>query len=480
MRLSAFNLYVPSYPNVGVTLVHNTFSGAFVELDDDTLAALRKADRGCDLTADELELVSVPDLRDPDVGIVVDSRSVEEQEFRAWFDRRRRHKTIDCILGVNLACNFECPYCSQGKILDGSVMTEDTADRAADWLAQRAVELGMERLFIAFVGGEPLLHPGRVKRIAARAKAQCDRAGIAFAFSLITNGYFMTPELVTELLPYGLESAKVTLDGDETTHSLTRVSKKGEDTFERIFDHILFAAQNLDLTVNGNYQDNTVHGFIPLVKKLAAAGLPRGTRIQLTPALAGLSSASDAGSGSCTWSGSNTDLHIAMQDAVLSHGYDPGGVMHAVGPCEFHDVHSFAMDPDGTIYKCPGFMGHPEWGIGHVASGLTDRYQRILSVNPQRECGSCAHRPNCGGGCIANEWLRNGRMEGVSCEHDFFERVIPESVPRSYLMAIHDTVADAVAAFPRSGVSLENNLRSNAPLSPPSGRRSAALRVLAA
>jgi uncharacterized protein len=292
---------------------------------------------------------------------------------------------------------------------------------------------------------------------------------IELSFHLITNGYFLTPELVDELVEYGLVSAQVTLDGDETTHSLTRVSKRGEDTFQKIFDHVIAASRRIKVRVNGNYQDNTVDGFIPLIGKLAAAGLPPNSELSFTPALEGLSSKRDVGSGAGTWSGSHTEHHVAIQDEILRHGFSARGAMHVVGPCEFHDHNSFAIDHDGTLHKCPGFLGHPEWSIGNVATGLTARYGQMLAARPQRECGSCSHRPNCGGGCIANEWLRAGRMDGVSCELGFFERVQRQSLVRELSKITGEPIPDSVQL--QTSPSARRQTR---------GQRSPALRVLAA
>ena len=55
MRLSCFNHYVPDYPEPGSTLIHNTLSGGYMVVDDDTLAALRKADGGAPLSQAEVD-----------------------------------------------------------------------------------------------------------------------------------------------------------------------------------------------------------------------------------------------------------------------------------------------------------------------------------------------------------------------------------------------------------------------------------------
>jgi uncharacterized protein len=472
MRLSRFNLYVEDYPEAGSTLVHNTLSGAFSVLDDETLAALRKLDAGEELDARERELALDPDLSDTDVAVVVESIEAEEAEFQAWFERKRRRTTkLDVLVSVNLACNFECPYCLQNGILDGTVMKQAVADRTADWIADRALEVGVEAVHIAFCGGEPLLHPERIKRIASRIRDRIGPHGLAFSFALITNGYFLSEEMVSDLLPYGLKAAQITMDGDESTHKLTRVSKKGEDTFARIFEHTIAASRRIRITVNGNYTPETQHGFIPLLEKLQRSNLPGGSTVSFTPALEILTSGDWAGGGMCTWSSSETALHVSMQDEVMRRGYETKA-LGAVGPCEFHDHHSFAIDPDGTIYKCPGFLGKTSWGIGHVDRGLdSELYQKMIRATPQASCDGCAHRPNCGGGCVANEWLKVGVAEGVNCEKPFFERVKEEAVVRHFLLATSETVEEAVAAFPPPRRDQTGHSRA---------KRSSALRVMVA
>lgn len=472
MRLSRFNLYVEGYPEFGSTLVHNTLSGAYAVLDDETIAALRKLDAGEELDERERGLARDPDLLDPDVAVVVESIEAEEAEFLEWFERKRRKTSkLDVLVSVNLACNFDCPYCCQAGILDGTTMTPEMADHTADWIAARAIAVGVEGVHIAFCGGEPLLHPERIKRVARRVREQIAPHGLELSFGLITNAYFLTDQMVSDLQPFGLSWAQITLDGDESTHKLTRVSKKGEDTFARIFGHAIAASRRIRVSINGNYTEKTRHGFVPLLDRLAEAELPPGTKISFTPALEGLTSIDWNGGGMCTWSDADTSMHIAMQDEIMRRGWNTSALA-AVGPCEFHDHHSFAIDPDGTIYKCPGFMGKPSWGIGHVERGLdSEPYDNMIRATPQAGCNGCAHRPNCGGGCLAIEWLKNGEATGVNCEKPFFERVKEETVVRQFLLATCDTVEEAVAAFPSPRRDQTGHSRA---------RRSPALRVMVA
>ncbi len=454
MRLSRFNVLVEDHPAPGETLFYNTFTGAFVVVDAAMRATLAKIDAGAPLDArEETRFAARAALyTDPDVGIVVTSREHEDRAFDAWFDGfRRAADKLSIIVSTTLACNLDCSYCCQADVLDGRTITIETAAQTAAWIAARAQEIGARAVELAFVGGEPLLHPQRIESIASEVRRRLPE-GATLTFHLITNGVFLTTDLVTRLLPLGLVSAQVTLDGDETTHATTRRSKKrGEDSFATIFANVIAAAPRIRMVVNGNFQRDTIHGFVPLLTTLREAGLPPGSRVQFSPALAGLGAPGESGSGSCTWSGSSPELMVGLTDAILQAGFDPGvrRRLYTVGPCAFHQDQSFAIDPDGHIYKCPGFLGKAEWAIGHVATGLTDRYRRLSESRAEKDaCGTCAHRPSCSGGCIAAEWVKTGREEGVNCEIGFFESQKEPLVTRLHALATSASVGDALAKFP--------------------------------
>lgn len=451
VRLSAFNLYVSDFPTPGTTLIHNTFSGGFVEVEDDVLEVLRRADRGADLSSAEQALVD-PALFDRDVGVLVEDRAAEEKAFRAWYEARRSQTdTLDAIVSVTFACNLDCTYCCQADVLDGTTMKLEAAAETGRWLGRRALEIGARRITLSFVGGEPLLHPDRIERVLAEAR---DVTGdlVDITFKLITNGVFLTRSLVERWVPLGLTGAQVTLDGDESTHSLTRRSKKkGQDSFATIFQNVVDTCGLIAININGNYQDDTAHGFVPLIQRLRAAGFPRGARVHFSPALAALGAPSDAGYSACNFSGSRPELMIAFGDEVRRNGFTATDPL-AVGPCELHMRHHYSIDPQGHVYKCPGFLGKTEWAVGHVATGLTPRWERLASMNPMRECGSCAHRPDCGGGCLAASWVAAGRVDGVNCELPYFETHGKALLQRRWATAVTSSPEEAAALIPPMAV----------------------------
>lgn len=470
MYSSAFNLYVQDYPAAGETLVHNTFSGAYVIVDERQSAILRAAERGTRIAANDLMLLDIDGWRHPDIGVLVEDRRYEAHAYRTWFDEQRSQGALHAIISVNLACNFECPYCLQADVMNGSVMKSDVLEHTADWLARRAIATDAKHARLTFVGGEPLLHPKRIEALAARVTEQIAPHGIALKLGLITNGYFLTESMVADLVAHGLDVAQVTLDGDETTHHLSRVAKSGENTFQRIFDNIVAASRHIRIAINGNYQAHTISGFAPLVDKLASANMPPATLLHFTPALETLSASTSSVGGTCSWSDANHEHRVALYDRIVESGFSTGS-LNSVGPCGFHKYDVFAIDPHGNVFKCPGFLGHPEWRIGHVSTGLTERYQQFIGWNTTSTCGDCGHRPNCAGGCVADEIIRTGEMT-PKCELPYLDSMRQHALPREYLLAVNVDRTAAIAQFP----SPPDALPSSAP--PRRGVRPAALRIL--
>jgi uncharacterized protein len=512
MQLSVFNLYVEDFPAPGEVLVHNTLSGAYVVLPRDLVAELEQRAGGTPHDQPETARNETPgaraldgaldELSDPDVGVVVASRDQEERAYHDWLEGQRALPDMRAIIAVNRACNFACPYCCQADVMDGSVMTPVVADASAAWLAARAIAIGAQRLHVTFVGGEPLLHPERIVALARRLRALLDQGGdrragvpgdgrgIALTIGLITNGLFLDEDMVRRLEPHGLTIAQVTLDGDERTHSRSRISRRGEETFARIFANVIAASRRIRIVLNGNYQHDTIAGFAPLIHRLAAADFGREHNIAFKPALASLGAPAGSGSGQCTWSRSDQGHRVALQDELLRHGYRPPD-LHVIGPCSFHQHHMYVVDVDGAILKCPGFLGHPEWAIGHVDGGLTARYRELLAVDTSGTCGGCAHRPNCAGGCIANALLRGGApgtpydssLADHHCEFDYLQTAAAHGLPRAYLMSTAGSVDDAMAAFPAPPAALpthgvDDEPVSSAKVAPGRGRRSVSLPVM--
>lgn len=95
-------------------------------------------------------------------------------------------------------CNLSCTYCNEYDKTSSPVPTELMLQRL-----DKLAELGTQ--IITFSGGEPTLHPDLdllIKRVRTNGAI----------VTLITNGYFLTPERIKRLNAVGLDYLQISID----------------------------------------------------------------------------------------------------------------------------------------------------------------------------------------------------------------------------------------------------------------------------
>ena len=120
---------------------------------------------------------------------------------------------------ITLACCFRCAYCgsSGGKARENELTTAECVD-----VARQLKELGCRR--VSLIGGEVFMRPDWetvLRALTGRGIRTC----------VITNGYRMTPAILSALKGAGVESVAVSVDGVREVHDAYR--QKG--SFDRAF-----------------------------------------------------------------------------------------------------------------------------------------------------------------------------------------------------------------------------------------------------
>jgi uncharacterized protein len=320
------------------------------------------------------------------------------------------------------------------------------------WIAGELVRLSPERLVLTFFGGEPLLNLPALRLVAERASRAAASHGASFAFTIITNGLLMTPDVVGSLLPLGLRAVKVTLDGDKETHDRQRHLRGGQGTFDRIVENLRRVAPLVPLSIGGNFDAETVdrypvllaflekQEFAPHITDVSFKPVIRPARPALTPGISpvalikdeapahGTGCASITGGGSVCDSCHFVDEQMAyLQRETRRHGFSTLDGVH-MGPCELYRKHSHTIGPDGSLYACPGFTGDHAQSVGHIdrkpdllQAATAERFARLA---PWRQCGDCAFIPVCGGGCAVAAHTERGDVRAPSCHKRAFESAL--------------------------------------------------------
>jgi MoaA/NifB/PqqE/SkfB family radical SAM enzyme len=158
------------------------------------------------------------------------SRRLREARMFARAMHSQHHPILAQIVPIR-RCNLACTYCNEFDAVSAPVPLPEMLRRI-----DRLADFGTTIITIS--GGEPMLHPG-LDEIISRIR---QRGAIA---TLITNGYFLTPERIERLNRAGLDYMQISIDNvlpDE-------VSKKSLKVLDRKLECLSQHAE-FSVTVN--------------------------------------------------------------------------------------------------------------------------------------------------------------------------------------------------------------------------------------
>jgi len=368
------------------------------------------------------------------LGFLCGSPATERGEMLGFIDDINGiSRTFAAKVVMNLDCNLACKYCFEGQRKGKFFMSRETADLfigfVGRWAAGQEGRTGDEKIVITYYGGEPLLSLELVAYLSANIKDVAEKAGIEYIAYIVTNGTLLTPRAVEKLMPLGLAGAVVTLDGPRELHNHFRPFKAGGGSFDVIFKNLLDVGPMIGIQVGGNYLTDNYREFPHLLDFMLANGLTHDMveTVNFNPVTVESSQHGpvDFRDGCCSvnepWL---FDASIYLREEALRKGYKvPKGIMPGV--CSLDMKYNYLINCDGSIYKCPGFIGREEFKVVDLRTGI------IHSTQPQgkdcwknEECLACCYLPLCFGGCRYMKLVRDGKMDGIDCRKPFFDATL--------------------------------------------------------
>jgi len=209
------------------------------------------------------------------------------------------------IVKVAGRCDFVCDYCYEYTKPDQSwrerpaFMEEEVMTFTAHRAAQHAVDNRLNRLTIAFHGGEPFLAERSRPGYFARALEVFNNAREAwgwngqFDFIIQTHGKYVTRELAENFYKMGIQIG-VSLDGDKQANDLHRLDRRGDSTYQAGADALRLISEypglqattlaTMDLRVEAL---DTYKHLRSLGAKAIEFNMPHGTWTNLPPGYRG-------------------------------------------------------------------------------------------------------------------------------------------------------------------------------------------------
>lgn len=431
MKLSQFTMFVEDHPQAGRHLAYNTLSRALVEVDDRCLSILHSLEIGEPPASAEPVLQKLQAQ-----GIVVPTELDEAESYHQKFSTQRTDTDqLHATILTTLECPMRCTYCYQKHIRGGGHMSPETMEKTVSWLEEQISKRKINRCFITFYGGEPLMNFNPIEYIGSKIGEYCRDKRVSLYLAMVTSGILLMPEVAEKLKRIGLKYLRITLDGDRDAHDKRRPMKDGSGTFDLIMDNLRRLAEDFFVTITCNVDKANSEAAYRLVDILDSQGFAgKIKRLIFGPVSATFESA-QRGHIACPETTDEDLLSLTLHAANKGFASDlrPG---HKI--CGMLLPNHFVIDPDGKLYTCPAFLGRDEYQSGDVNHFDDTDVHELQNLDLNRECLECVYVPICAGGCRFNALIEHGDIQAASCKKETFSYSLPLLLKKHYTLRNKD------------------------------------------
>ena len=407
-KLSKYNVF---FEKQGKHYVWNTLSNALIELDSNDIIYLENftgnndksqyfqtlKDNGCIVASTYDEIGKV----------IADEQTVMLNPTP---------KRMGFTIAPGMGCNYNCIYCFENARDANLNMDELTENNVANFIIKSLEQNScVDRCQITWFGGEPLLYIDTILSLSKKIISFCDKNSILYRAGIISNGRFLSEDVIDILTECRVTQAQITLDGMETTYCINK--KASPQDFWIVINNIKKAANIFKINVRINVGVNTDMNEIFELTDLLLRDNQLDGKINI-------------------YLGFLRDYKVSVEEEKKRHG------VHLIQEQQFIEylkdnfgIHNYAnhfprrrlssclqvcsanscIGPNGELYRCEHYFGNSESIIGDVIDGkyFNNADRRFYKFNHLPKCLACSFFPVCLGGCLDDQI--NNRLI-VDCE----------------------------------------------------------------
>ncbi len=330
-------------------------------------------------------------------------------------------------------CNLKCRYCfaEEGEYHGKrSLMSFEVGKKAIDFIIKNS---GSRRnLEVDFFGGEPLMNFEVVKQIVTYGREQEKQFNKNIRFTITTNGVLLTDE-VQNYINEHMHNVVLSIDGRKEVNDSNRKRAGGQGSYDVILPKFINMAESRNQDnyyVRGTFTHDNLD-FGEDVLHLADLGFKQ---VSIEPVVA---------DPSMDYAIKESDIvklceeyeRLAVEMLKREESGKEFNFFHFMiditgGPCIAKRLTGcgagteyLAVTPEGDLYPCHQFVGMPQFKMGDVDTGVTNKeeYEKFNACNvySKAECSECFAKYYCSGGCAANAYNAHGdilKPYEIGCE----------------------------------------------------------------
>lgn len=331
---------------------------------------------------------------------------VEEKEDDDYYYNKKFYKYLNSFsqnsllltIATTTECNFRCPYCFEREVLKAT-LTKKEEDAIIKFINNNSAK----SVSITWYGGEPLLNFKSIKAITEILKNEYN--GKKIVYSMVTNGYLLTPQVVDFLKNFRFEYIQVTLDGIKEINDKTRILANGKGSFDVIIKNIEYARSAMPeclFKIRANTDKNNINLY-PKLYEFLREKFHESKNIHIYHSFI---TDYNNNLANCV---ATSDTHIynkmlAETENIIDFDTYPE---FSIGGCTADSLNGFVIDPKGQICKCWLEVGKPDKVVGSIMDNnsgkfnynLLSQYMVNSDMYNNQKCKDCFLFPCCPGGC---------------------------------------------------------------------------------
>lgn len=374
----------------GHYFLYSSLSNSFALLSPDIYELLCKLRDGSGIVKIDNETLSTLEHMK---AINVNEDSVLNQIRFISQSRKFDQESLYLTINPTLSCNFNCPYCFEADY-PNRFMSDKVEDSIISFVESKA---SLKHLNIMWFGGEPLLGFKRIQSLTQRLSSKVED----YSASMISNGYLLTPAVISNLAELKIKMIQITLDGLAESHDKKRCLKSGAPTFNRIINNILNcieSAPSVRIVVRVNIDNNNVDDYLKVYDYFLSKGI---THVDVVPGFI-----VDRENDIPTCAFNHKQIINFVCKLFHNHRIKPISFFPSImrNSCSARNINSLVIGPDGELYKCWEEVGRSECVVGNLTESSYNRelmlkYTTGIDQLDDPHCVDCGLLPICDGGC---------------------------------------------------------------------------------